>query len=81
MHRTKHLESAVRDGRAQIDGLNAKVQQQDGEIGELSEGLELVSGTLEARNSRHEAPGRSHLGSLLLATKWFGRECQRWKAC
>ena len=49
MHRTKHLESAVRDGRAQIDGLNAKVQQQDGEIGELSEGLELVSGTLEAQ--------------------------------
>ena len=52
LHRTKYLEGAVVAGRAEIDVLSTRVEQQNSELDELNQGLEHVSGALRAQRAQ-----------------------------
>ena len=52
MHRTKHLEGAVKRGRQQIEELHEKIDGQDNDLGELNSGLEQVANELEVQKKQ-----------------------------
>jgi len=52
LHRTKHLEGAVKKGREQVDELTEIVSEQSQNLNELSEGMAEVTDTVEQQKAQ-----------------------------